>query len=383
MSIRKILIYLLLTTFTICDFASAYTAVPSFDPSFDPSGAKYKCIVSNVSHPVLKGVYAGYAIRDELWKRTEGEIYFDYRPLSVLGGERDVLRKLETGEDVQGMAVTSISAANMYPRLNLLNLPFLINSFDKLERIVNSGELFEHLMNSMEHRGIMGLDITGWGNYGWATMMPVRNISEAREIKFHIAPNTVSQSLYNAWGFDYDIFASLGHDSVTGYEHSLTMCQLTKKFDTAKYFTQVNHMQGIFIWIFNKSWFDELPGNLQAIFAEVMHDVCLQIRQQTMTEEADAIIKAGESGVTFFELSDDDLDTLKKGANELYEELADGINELYSTDIYHPEDYLNEVKEYMAIPENEDVDNESEGEGGTESKNGNGGGCFIKTISVW
>ncbi len=41
---------------------------PSLDawkPAFDPSGAKYKFVVSNVSNPGIKGVFAGFAIRDE------------------------------------------------------------------------------------------------------------------------------------------------------------------------------------------------------------------------------------------------------------------------------------------------------------------------------
>ena len=56
---------------------SVMAAGPSLDAwkaKFDPSTAKYRCIVSNVSHPVLKGVYTGFAIRDELWKRTNGQI---------------------------------------------------------------------------------------------------------------------------------------------------------------------------------------------------------------------------------------------------------------------------------------------------------------------
>jgi hypothetical protein len=71
-------------------FGVAWAAPPSLQawkPAFEPSGAKYKCIISNVSHPVLKGVYAGFAIRDELWKRTNGQIYIDYKPFSMLGGE--------------------------------------------------------------------------------------------------------------------------------------------------------------------------------------------------------------------------------------------------------------------------------------------------------
>jgi len=99
---------------------------PSLDawkPAFDPSGAKYKCIVSNVSHPVLKGVYTGFAIRDELWKRSKGQIYIDYKPFSMLGGEVEVLNQLQMGA-IQGMGVSSVASTNLGPRFGLVTCRF-------------------------------------------------------------------------------------------------------------------------------------------------------------------------------------------------------------------------------------------------------------------
>ena len=162
---------------------------PSLDkwkPAFDPSGAKYKCVVSNVSHPVLKGVYAGFAIRDELWKRTNGQIYIDFKPFSMLGGEVEVLNQLQMGA-IQGMGCSSVAATNLGPRFGLVNLPFLIDSFEKLDKFVGSGKLFDHFMMAMDHQGIIGLDITGYGNYGWATIDPVRNLDDAKKVKFRTA----------------------------------------------------------------------------------------------------------------------------------------------------------------------------------------------------
>jgi len=142
-----------------------YAKKPSLDawkPAFNYKKAKYKCIVSNV----------GFAIRDELWKKTNGRIYIDYKPFSMLGGEVEVLNQLQMGA-IQGMGVSSVTATNLGPRFGLVNLPFLINSFDKLDKFVASGKLFDHYMMATDHIGIMGLDITGYGNYGWATTKPV------------------------------------------------------------------------------------------------------------------------------------------------------------------------------------------------------------------
>ncbi len=321
--------------------------------SFDPSGAKYKCIISNVSHPVIKGVFAGFAIRDELWKRTNGQIYVDYKPFCMLGGEVEVLNQLQMGA-IQGMAVSSVASTNLGPRFGLINLPFLVDSFVKLDKFVNSGELFGHYMNAMEHQGIMGLDITTYGNYGWATTIPVRNIAEAKKVKFRIAEAAVNKAFYKAWGFNPvvmpwpDVPVALKQGVITGLDHTPTVCYISKKFEVAKYFTRVNYAQGLFIWIFNKAWFNKLPTDLQKTFKEVVHEVCAKYRQEAIAQEAWAIEEAKEkAGVTFIDLSEADMAILKKESNTVYKDLAPKINKLYSGDKYRPEDFLKEVQDYL------------------------------------
>lgn len=329
----------------------AVAQAPSLDkwkPAFDPSGAKYKCVVSNVSHPVLKGVYAGFAIRDELWKRTNGQIYIDFKPFSMLGGEVEVLNQLQMGA-IQGMGCSSVAATNLGPRFGLINLPFLIDSFEKLDKFVGSGQLFEHFMNAMDHQGIIGLDITGYGNYGWATTVPVRNLEDAKKIKFRTAEAAVNQLLYQAWGFNPvampwpDVPVALKQGVITGLDHTPSVCNITKKFEDAKYFTYVNYAQGLFIWIFNKAWFNSLPADLQKTFREVVKDVCVQIRKETVLQESEQIDLAKKSGIEFISLSKDEMDTLRKLGDSVHKKYAEEINKLYKGDKYRPVNFLEEV----------------------------------------
>lgn len=333
-----------------------YAGPPSLEawkPQFDPSGAKYKCIVSNVSHPVLKGVYAGFAIRDELWKRTNGQIYLDYKPFSMLGGEVEVLNQLQMGA-IQGMACSSVASTNLGPRFGLINLPFLVNSFDKLDKFVHSGKLFDHFMNAMDHQGIMGVDITAYGNYGWATTIPVKTLADAKKVKFRIAEAAVNKLLYGAWGLTAvvmpwpDVPVALKQGVIDGLDHTATVCYITKKFEVAKYYTQVNYAQGLFIWIFNKAWFKSLPADLQKTFLEVVHEECAKYRAEARQQREDSIADAKKKeGVTFYELSDADIATLKKEGNAVHKEFAPEINKLYPGDKYRPKDFLKEVQDYM------------------------------------
>ena len=329
---------------------------PSLDawkPDFDPSGAEYRCIVSNVSHPVLKGVYTGFAFRDELWKRTNGKIFIDYKPLSVLGGEVEVLNQLQMGA-IQGMGVSSVAATNLGPRFGLVNLPFLINSFEKLDKFVGNKQLFDHFMMAMDHQGIIGLDITGYGNYGWATTEPVLNIDDAKKIKFRTAEAAVNQLFYNEAGLHPvvmpwpDVPVALKQGVITGLDHTPSVCNITKKFEVAKHYTYVNYAQGLFIWIFNKAWFEKLPADLQTTFKEVLHEVSAKIREESKAQEMEQIEKATANGIQFHTLSDADLEWLKQKGDSVHVKYKDEINKLYDGDTYKPADFLKEVQDFMA-----------------------------------
>ncbi len=321
-------------------------------PEFDASGAKYKCIVSNVSHPVIKGVYTGFALRDEIWKRTNGQIYIDFKPLSMLGGEVEVLNQLQMGA-IQGMGVSSVASTNMGPRFGLVNLPFLVNSFDKLDKLANSGPIFDHFMRAMDHQGIVGLDITGYGNYGWATTIPVKTIADAKAIKFRIAEASVNKLLYKQWGFNPvvmpwpDVPVSLKQGVITGLDHTPMVCNITKKFEVAKYYTQINYAQGLFIWVFNKKWLNSLPEDLRETFVKTVKDVCADIRMQTEKQEIDQIAAAKANGIEFFALSSDEMDVLKAQGDAAHKKYAPEINKLYPGDTYKNEDFLKDVQTLM------------------------------------
>ncbi len=95
-----------------------------WQPEFDPSRAEYKYLLSCVGHPAIEGVAVGYKIRDKVWEKSNGRLYVDFRPLSLLGGEKDVIRKLQMGA-IHGMMSSSVAAANISATLGIVNLPYV------------------------------------------------------------------------------------------------------------------------------------------------------------------------------------------------------------------------------------------------------------------
>ncbi len=305
---------------------------------FDYSKAEYTYMLSNISHPVIQGVAVGYNIRDSLWEKSNGRIYVDYRPLAQLGGEKDVISKLKIGA-IQGMLASSVAAANISDKLGIVNLPYVVDTFDKLDKFRNTPELWEPFSNSAQSAGLLVPDVTGYGQYGWATTTPVKSLADAKSVNFRIAQAPVNADLYKAWGNKFtvlpwpDVPQALQTGVINGLDHTAIVCNITKKFTIAKYFTEINYAQGLFLHLVNKRWFNKLPKDLQKIFVEVIAEESAKTRELTRQQHAAQVAKAKDAGVQFFQLSAADKASLVKQAEPVYNTWGKKIGAAYLTKV--------------------------------------------------
>ena len=297
----------------------------AWKPKFDPSGAEYTYILSNISHPVIEGVGFGYRLRDRVWEDSGGRLYVDFRPLAQLGGEKDVINKLKLGA-VHGMLSSSVAAQNVADTLGIVNMPYVVDTFDKLDKFRNTPELWEPFTQSALKSGIMTVDVTGYGPYGWATNDPVDTIADATKINFRIAQAPLNADFYKAWGMKFtvmpwpDVPQALQTGVITGLDHTAIVCNITKKFTIAKHFTELDYAQGLFIHLMNKRWFDKLPADLQKILMTAIEEESAKTRELTKKQHETQVAAAKEAGVTFHKLSDAE-----------QQQLIDMIGDVYAT----------------------------------------------------
>ncbi len=306
----------------------------AWKPKFDPSGAKYTYILSNISHPAIEGVGVGYRIRDRVWELSNGQLYVDFRPLAQLGGEKDVISKLKLGA-VQGMLSSSVAAANVADRLGIVNLPYVVDTFDKLDKFRSTPELWNEFRDSALAKGVMTVDITGYGTYGWATTTPVRSLADAKAVNFRIAEAPVNTDIYKNWDLKFtvmpwpDVPQALQTGVINGLDHTPIVCNITKKFEIAKYFTEVNYAQGLFVHLMNKRWFDKLPADLQKALLQAIEEESAKTRELTRTQHDEQVAKAKENGVEFIPLADADRQKLIELAAPVYQSWGEKIGADY------------------------------------------------------
>jgi TRAP-type C4-dicarboxylate transport system substrate-binding protein len=317
----------------LCSTALA-DPLDEWKPKFDPKGAQYTYLLSNITHPAQEAAAIGYHIRDKVWERSGGRLYVDYRPLAQLGGERDVISKVRMGA-VQGMILSNVAAVNINPKFAFLSLPYLLESYEKLEKFRHNKELFDEFRTFALPQGLMTVDLTGYGSEGWATTQPVRTVEEARSINFRIAEAPVIADTFKAWGLKFtvmpwpDVAQALHTGVINGLDQTAITCSITKKFEVAKHFTEVNYIQGLFIHFINKRWFDKLPADLQKILIEVIEEESAKTRLANQKQEDELIAAAKAGGVQFYKLSAEEEQKLKDMALPLYDAWGPQIGKDY------------------------------------------------------
>ncbi len=339
---KRLLITLLILTLSFptlaCATAKKKDPLAAWKPSFDPSGAQHTYILSNISHPIIEGVAAGYRIRDKVWEKSNGRLYVDFRPLAQLGGEKDVISKLKLGA-VQGMLSSSVAAANVSDRLGIVNLPYVVDTFDKLDTFRNDPELWEPFAKGAMQQGILVADVTGYGPYGWATTTPVKTLADAKGTNFRIAEAPVNTDSYKAWGLKFtvmpwpDVPQALQTGVITGLDHTAIVCNITKKFTIAKNFTELNYAQGLFVHLINRRWLNKLPSDLQTILLEVIAEESAATRELTRKQYHDQVTKAKAAGVQFLQLSEAEINELKKQAEPVLQKWGEKIGPDYLTKV--------------------------------------------------
>ena len=320
--LRCLPLLLLATLFCLPVAAGAADPLAEWQPKFDPSGAEYTYLLSCVGHPAIEGVAAGYRIRDRVWELSKGRLYVDFRPLSQLGGEKDVINKLKFGA-VQGMMSSSVAAANIAPRLGIVNLPFVVDSFDRLDTFRNTPALWEPFRDAALGQGLLVADFTGYGSYGWATTTPVKSLAEAKKVNFRIAQAPVNIDAYKAWGLQFtvmpwpDVPQALQTGVISGLDHTPIVCNISKKFTVAHYYTQLDYAQGLYVHLINRRWLNALPADLREILLKVIAEESAAARKLTRRQQAEQIAAAKQAGVEFLTLPAADQQTLVEEARQL------------------------------------------------------------------
>lgn len=166
-----------------------------------------------------------YKFAEEVKEKTEGRIVVEVYAGGQLGEEKVCVEQVQMGAlDITKSSMGALTSFN--EELNLLSLPYLFKSEDHLWAVMNS-EIGQHLLDSMESKGLIGLGWLDAGSRCFYATKPLNTVEDFKNVKFRVMQSSIYQDTVSALGgvpipmSGSEVYSALQTGLVDGAENNI------------------------------------------------------------------------------------------------------------------------------------------------------------------
>lgn len=303
-------------------------------------------IVIRFSHVVAENTPKGLAAQkfaELVEDKTNGKIRVEVYPNGILYSDGEEVEALVNG-DIQMIAPTFSKMTEYVPEWKVLDLPFLFENDEHVERVFN-GEIGKELLQKLDDQNMQALAF--WSN-GFKQMTsntrPLLTPGDFRQLRFRVMPGSVIQNQFNLLGAETtaqefnNVYRSLEHHDIDGQENTISNIYSKGLYKVQTHLTLSNHgYLGYAVIINSQFWSNLTPKQQQQIYSALAETTkWIQTESKQMNAQQLEEIK-NNSSIQIHTLTSEQKQLWKKTFSPLYQDL---ITEIGSKTI----DKINKVK---------------------------------------
>ncbi|RNB76608.1 TRAP transporter substrate-binding protein [Brevibacillus panacihumi] len=299
-----------------------------------PSADDGKSYVFKAGHSLTEDHPYHVAMKDmakRVEEKSQGKVKIEVYPLSQLGAERELTEGLTLG--TVDMVITSTApVTNFYPKLGILDLPFLFESRDHAYKVLD-GEVGQGILKDIESANIIGL---AWAENGFRHVTNgtkvVKTPADLEGMKLRTQENQIHLAAFEAMGAKptpmawTEALTALQQGVVDGQENPAIVANTYKLYDSKQ--TQMSltgHVYSAAMILFSKPVWDKLPADVQTLIAEEAKVAGQQERELMIKMEEESLQVLKDHGVTITE--DVDKQAFRDAMKPVYEKFAGQIDQ--------------------------------------------------------
>lgn len=217
------------------------------------------------------------------------------------------------------------------PRLNVVSLPFLFDSFDDVDAKLDGagGEALGEVVESM------GLHLLGIGENGFRhptnSVRPITCLADMKGLKLRVAGSDLLNAEYTKWGANWananwsEVYTGLQTGTYDGQENPLPTADGASISEVQKYVTYWTGVYDCIFFCMNADLYNSLSPELQAIVDECGQKAAQNQRALEREQDQTILKKWEDAGITVTELTPEAADEFKQAAQPCYEEFTDKL----------------------------------------------------------
>ena len=242
---------------------------------------------------------------DEITRRTEGRVRFQFYPGGTMGNDQAVLRRMRIGQ-LHGGALTAGGLTTVYPDLQVYNLPVLFRSYEEVDHV--RSRIDPVLLRGLEEKGFVGFGMVDSGFAYLLSARPARNVADLRSAKPWIPEgDTIGEAIFAAGGISpvplplTDVLTGLQTGLIDTVAASPVAAVALQWFTRVRYLTDTPLLYTYGIIVIQKRVFDRVAPADQAVVREVLERVSKELDRRVRADNEaawDALLAQGIEVVT-------------------------------------------------------------------------------------
>lgn len=262
------------------------------------------------------------AFKEMVEEKTNGGIVVEVYPAGQLGTEKETLEQACSGV-IQGMRGGQF---DFTPRLLVFTLPFLCNTADEVDRLLNS-DFAKQICEDSKKDGVIILGLGDAGGF--------RNISNNKRIiktpedlvglKMRTPGMATIDGTFQALGASTvsipynDLYMGLKTGVADGQENPWVNISTMKFYEVQKYITEINYQFHPDPFYVNMDWYNSLPEEYQGILEECTVEM-MKINNQKISDNQNAALEEIKANCEIYTLTEEERQTFKDAVEVVYDD---------------------------------------------------------------
>lgn len=259
----------------------------------------------------------------EISEKTNKRVSFKFYPGGVMGGDKNVLRKIRFGQ-LHGAALPSSGMGEIYPDIQLYSLILKFQSLEEIDYVRQ--RMDAQLIKGLMKKGMVAFGIAEMGLAYVMSTTPVNSISDLQLQKVWVPDdNKIAFNAFKAASISpiplplRDVLMGLQTgmiDSVTGTPTGALALQWHTKI---KYVTNLPLAYIFGVFVLKEKAFNKISKQDQQIVTEIMKRVADEIDKQSRKDNIDATAALQNQGIKFVTVENsaaNELKSIMESANQ-------------------------------------------------------------------
>ncbi|MFA6450574.1 MAG: TRAP transporter substrate-binding protein DctP [bacterium] len=268
-------------------------------------------------------------------ERTNGEIDIKHLHSGMLGSDSNMLNQVLIG-GIQGAGVQTSTLASIVPEVNIIEMPFLFRDHEEANYLLDN-VIMPALKKKFEAKGLMTSAVIETGFMDMVMSGPVRKPADLKTMKIGSWESPVHISFWKAQGAApipipaTEVFNAYARGMVdSGANTANALIAWDKLFGAALkrdkiYITRIGFCYQAGILVMNKSFFESLPAQDQAVIKEELNRFSSSLRKILRDSEPESFRNLEAKGYHVATMPAAEKEIFERNSQKVYKELESVI----------------------------------------------------------